>query len=60
MKQFNSLTQKIPNFRSDLDDSEEDTLSDEELGQDIKMDKLEDLTLRADYVCEQTAIQQIV
>ena len=56
MRQFNSLTQKIPNFREDLQDSEEDTLSDEELGLDIKMDKLEDLTLRADYICEQTAI----
>lgn len=47
-------------FRNDIDNEEEDTLSDDDLIQEIKQSKCNEMNKRADLVTEQTAISQII
>lgn len=57
---LNRVSKKIPLFRQDIDNLEEDELSDEDFAMQVKMDKCEELVHRADLVMDLTAIQQII
>ena len=47
-------------FNEVIDNLEEDTLSDDELIVEIKTRKVAEMNRRADLVCEETAIKQVI
>lgn len=55
-----NLQKRIPKFRKDLDNDDEDSLSDDEVIEEIKMRKCLEATQKAEAVTEQTAVRDII